>query len=213
MRSLSIGTITCATALATLVGAADAAVIFNNFGPGDEFSVGGRVVQGPDVGTIADINQASSFTVGPANYQMTSVSLGINIMNPPQDGPGPLDVVIAADAGGVPGATLRTLSTNVVAVGEQVVSLPDDGTLELIANTTYWVIADGEGEFNGSWRFNTTGDIGLTAGQTEPNAWNPRAAEERYALRVEGRIGVPEPGTAILALTVTAGCLSIRRRR
>ena len=212
MKALTNFKLTCLASLTALAGSANAAVIFDNFGPGDTFSVGGRVVQGPGVGTIGDVNQASSFTVGPANHLLTSVSLGISVMNPPQDGPGPIDVVIAADAGGVPGASLRTLSTNVGAVGDQVVTLPDDGTLELDANTTYWVIMDGEGDFNGSWRFNTTGDIGLTAGQTEPHPWNPRAPEERYALRVEGDVAVPEPTAGILALTVSAGCLTRRRR-
>lgn len=201
-----------ASCLMALTSACQAATIFNNLGPGDTFSVGGRVVQGPDVGTIGDVNQGSSFTVGSTDHYLTSLTLGISVMNPPQDGPGPIDIVLAADAGGAPGAALRTLPTNVGSPGDQLVTVVDDGSLLLDANTTYWVLMDGEGEFNGSWRFNVTGDMGLTAGQTEPNPWNPRAPEERYALRVEGRAAVPEPGTMAMALGLLTTVAATRRR-
>ncbi len=193
-------------------GRAEAAVIFSNFGPGDSFSSSGRIVQGPGVGTIGDVNQGSTFTVGPASAFLTSVSLGVGVNGAPSVGTGPIDVIIAADAGGSPGATLRTLSMNLGLTGDQVVTLPDDGSLELSANTTYWVLMDGKGNFNGGWRFNDTGDIGLTAGQSEPNPWNVRIDDERYALRVEGRLAIPEPTAGLLALFSAAAAGTVRRR-
>lgn len=206
-----LSTLCLASALAFACGGAEAAVLFSNLGPGDSFSFGGRLVQGPDVGTIGDVNQASTFTVGPTGAFLTSVSLGINANDPPNVGTGPVDVSITADAGGAPGAILRTLPANVGVSGEQLLTLPDDGTLLLSANTTYWVLMDGEGSFNGSWRFNTTGDTGLTAGQSEPNPWNVRVDDERYALRVNGQL-VPEPTTALLALLGATAALLPRRR-
>lgn len=193
-------------------GSAQAAVIFSNLGPGDSFSSSGRIVQGPAVGTIGDVNQASTFTVGPTDAFLTSVSLGINANDPPNTGTGPVEVGIAADAGGTPGAILRTLSANVGVSGEQLLTVADDGSLLLSAGTTYWVVMDGEAGFDGSWRFNTTGDIGLTAGQTEPNPWNVRIEDDRYALRVDGRLAVPEPTTVLLTLVGAVTALASRRR-
>ncbi len=202
-----------ALAAGVACGRGEAAVIFSNLGPGDSFSSSGRIVQGPDVGTIGDVNQGSTFTVGSADAFLTSLSLVIGVNGSPNTGTGPIDVLIAADAGGSPGAVLRTLSTNLGATGDQLVTLPDDGSLELSANTTYWVLMDGEGGFDGAWRFNDTGDVGLTAGQSEPNPWNPRIDDERYALRVEGRFAVPEPTTGLLVLIgVIVGGTSRHRR-
>lgn len=194
---------------------AQAAVVFNNFGPGDAFSDGGRILQGETVGTIADVDQAASFTVGGTPHLLTIVSLGINVSPSPNIGTGPLNIVIAADAAGVPGATLRTLPLNVNATGKQIVTVADNGTLQLDANTTYWVIADGKTTFDGAWYFNNVGDVGATAGRTNLGPWNLRPDDDRYALRVEGR-PVPEPASAaLLALsTVLAGrgCTRGRRR-
>lgn len=193
-----------------LPGSASAATIFDNFGPGNSFSASGRIVQGPAVGTIGDVDQASSFTVGATDFLLTNISLGINVQSPPNVGTGPLDVLLTTDAGGSPGAVLRTLPINVNSTGEQVITVVD-GTQILDANTTYWVVADGMGEFDGSWRFNDTGDVGLTAGRSNGNPWNVRPADDRYALRVEGRV-VPEPATPWL-LSLGLGSLGIMRRR
>ena len=192
------------------VGSAHAAVIFNNLGPGNSFSAGGRIVQGPAVGTIGDVNQAAQFTVGPTDAFLTSISLGMNVNDPPNSGTGPIDIVLAADAGGAPGATIRTLSTNAGVTGEQLIVVADDGSQLLSANTSYWVIADGEGTFDGSWRSNSIGDMGITAGQTEPNPWNVRPIEDRYAFRVEGRF-VPEPGALPLLGVAMLGLVRLRR--
>ncbi len=195
--------------VALVSSATDAATIFNNFGPGDTFGNGGRIVQGPAVGTIGDVNQAASFTVGATDFLLTDIYLGIHVDDPPNVGTGPLDILLAADAGGSPGATLRTLPINVNSTGKQVITVTD-GMQVLSANTTYWIIADGEGSFNGSWNFNSIGDVGLTAGQTEGNPWNLRPMDDRYALRVEGRV-VPEPASGLLLLLSAAGALFVRR--
>ncbi|TWT95219.1 hypothetical protein Pla108_33620 [Botrimarina colliarenosi] len=205
-------TLGVALAAGAACGRSDAAVIFNNLGPGDSFSASGRIVQGPSVGTIGDVNQGSTFTVGPADAYLTSVSLGVSVNSSPSVGTGPIDVKIAADAGGSPGAILRTLSTSLGSTGDQLVTLPDDGSLLLSAGATYWVLMDGEGDFDGSWRFNDTGDIGVTAGQSEPNPWNVRPPEERYALRVDGRVAVPEPTAVVLALLGAVAAGTTRRR-
>jgi hypothetical protein len=204
----------CALVICALSSAARADIVFSNFGPFDAFANSGRLVQGPAVGTIGDVNQAAAFTVGSLSYALTSLELGISTGGP-SPGTGPIDVVLAADAAGLPGAALRVFPLNVNVSGKQIITAADDGSFQLDANTTYWVIADGEGSFDGGWYINSIGDTGPNAGQTEGNPWNLHGVnDERYALRVQGRPVVPEP--AAIALLTTAVLLtsgSVRRRR
>ncbi len=189
---------------------AHAAVVFDNFGPADDFQNGGRILEGPDVGSVGDVNQANFFTVGPDSQFVTSISLGLFVNDSPSIGTGLLNVVIAADAAGAPGAALRTLPIDVDSTGKQVVTVSDDGSFSLNANTNYWIVADAEESFRGSWNFNSIGDNSLTAGQTEGFPWNVRSPDlPRYAMRIEGRI--PEPSTLLLAAISLLG-LTCRSR-
>ncbi len=200
--------------LAALAATSRADIVFNNFGAGDSFSASGRIIQGESVGTIGNVDQAAAFTVGAIPARLTGITLGIGVDGPPNTGTGPLDIILAADAAGSPGAALRTLPLNVNSTGDQTVSVSDGGTLVLAANTTYWVIADGKTTFDGAWRFNNIGDVGLTAGRSNLGAWNLRPDDDRYAFRVEGRPAVPEPATIFLCATALAGLASgVRRQR
>lgn len=201
LKSLVIAVVACSVT--------QAAIIFDNFGPGDAFSATGRILEGSDG---ANVNQAAQFTVPGTDFLLTSVSLGITVRETPAIGTGPLDVVVAADNAGSPGATLRTLPIDVNSTGMQVITVADDGSFTLLADTDYWIIADPGGSFDGSWNFNTVGDIGLTAGQTEGNPWNLRPDDDRYAMRVEGRI-VPEPATWWLLVCLAGLPLICRSRR
>jgi PEP-CTERM motif len=202
----------CVAALTiSLVSVANADIVFNNFGAGDAFGNSGLLLQGPAVGTIGDVNQAAAFTVGPTGAMLTSIQLGISTGGP-GPGTGPIDVLLAADAAGLPGATLRSSLVNVNMTGKQVISAPFDGSLLLAANTTYWVVADAEGTFDGGWYLNTTGNTGPTAGQTEGFPWNLHAADQRFAFRVQGRL-VPEPASLVLSASGVIAVLACGRRR
>lgn len=202
-------------AVGTILGAgfsSNASTVFSNLGPGNSFSNSGRVLQGESVGTIGNVDQASSFTVGPANYAMTSLELGLQVAG---FGAGPLDVILAADAGGAPGAALETISLNLNSSG--LVTATASGTTVLYANTTYWVIADAKGTFDGAWNFNNTGDVGPTAYRIAPpnsfayGPWNVFPSTDlRYALQVNGNV-VPEPTTAALAFCGLLTFLAFRR--
>jgi hypothetical protein len=68
---------------------------------------------------------------------------------------------------------------------------------------------DGQTTFDGSWNFNSVGDVGPTAGRSDGFPWNLRPQDDRMALRVEGN-AVPEP--ASLGLLACVALLAPRRR-
>ena len=71
----------CTTVLVAFASSfATADVVYNNLGPGDTFSVGGRILVGPDNGAFGDINQAASFSVGPTAHYLTDVVLGLGVL-------------------------------------------------------------------------------------------------------------------------------------
>jgi hypothetical protein len=191
---------------------AQADTVVSNFGPFDAFGDGGLLLQGPDANTIGDVNQAAAFTVGPTGYLLTGIDIGINSGGPGVS-TGPIDIVLAADAAGLPGAALQNSIDNITMEGKQIATGSYPGTLLLAANTTYWVIADAEGAFDGGWNFNSTGDVGPTAGQSEGFEWNAHNPEQRFAFRVEGRPAVPEPASLISLGSALIGLLAYARRR
>ena len=192
---------------------ARADVVYNNLGPGDTFSVTGGILIGPDDGSFGDINQAASFSVGPTAHFLTNVVLGLGVTDTPAYPfvPASVNVLVAKDAAGSPGTVLLTMPYAITTPGDQAITVYDAGSVMLAANENYWIIADAEGEFHGSWRFNSLGYMGLTAGQTEGSSWNLRPNDDMYALRVEGNPVVPEPATLLLAILGLA--LLPRRRR
>jgi hypothetical protein len=197
--------------VAAVAATARADVIFNNLGAGDSFSAGGLILEGESVGMTADVDQAAAFTVGGSGAYLTGITLGVGVSDSPVNGSGPLDVILAADSGGLPGAALRTLPINVNTTGDQTVSVSDGGTLLLTAGTTYWVIADGKTTFDGAWRFNNTGDTGPTAGRNNGGGWNLHSVDgDRFAFRVEGRL-TPEPASLLLVALALSGLLSCGR--
>ena len=191
-------------------------IIFNNLGPGDTFSASGRILIGPTAGVFSDINQAAPFSVGPTAHFLTDVVLGLGVNEYPSKpfSPSTINVLVTEDSAGVPGTVLRALPYNITAMGDQAITVSDAGSLLLQANTDYWVIADAEGNFEGAWRFNMYGDLGLTASQTENNPWNLHPDDDMFALRVEGISAVPEPAAlllVVLGLALLPGWCFLRR--
>ena len=208
--STRLATVVCLLVIVAAATSAQAVVIFSNFGPFNAFGDSGRLVQGPDVNTIGDVDQAVKFTVGAGSpFDLTSATLGIHAVSSPAPGTGPVSVQLATDTNGVPGAVLAATTVNVNATGKQTITANFGGLQQLNANTSYWVIMDGEGTFDGSWNFNSIGDMGPTAGRSDGFPWNLRPDDTRMALRVEGNV-VPEP--AALGLVATAAVALLRRR-
>ena len=208
--STRLAAVVCLLVTIATATSAQAVVIFNNFGPFNSFSDGGRLVQGPDVNTIGDVDQAVKFTVGAGNpFDLTSATLGIYATSSPLIGTGPVAVQLAADANGAPGAVLASSTVNVNATGKQTITATFPGLQQLDANASYWIIMNGQTTFDGSWNFNNIGDLGPTAGRSDGFPWNLRPKDDRMALRVEGN-AVPEP--ASLGLLACVALLAPRRR-
>lgn len=210
MKHLSLIALACALAGP----AAHAADIFNNFGPGNSFTDGGLVLQGPAVGTIGKIDQADAFTTDGNGHILDTVSLGVYADTGPtiisKDG---LTIQIAADAAGLPGSVLASADiNNIPAIGKQIVTATF-GSLDLAPNTTYWVIANSQGGYSGSWDTNNIGDLGPTAGRANNGAWNLDGTQTtRFVMELTGTtLPVPEPQAGALMLIGTMLTLSALR--
>jgi hypothetical protein len=193
-----------------------ATIVFSNFDTGLTFPEFGRVLEGEAVGNIANIDQAASFINGPYTTFVTDVKLGIYVDSPaksPFDGRGPLDIIIAADNNGLPGAALHTTSLNPNTYLSQIADAPIGGSVSLAPNTQYWIIADAKGTFDGGWEFNQVNDYGPVAGRSNNGPWALQSANDpRLVFQVEGRT-IPEPATATFAGLALAGAISLRRTR
>jgi hypothetical protein len=193
-----------------------AAIIFSNFGPGLSFPVVGRILQGELVNNIGNIDQAASFINGPSTAFVTDVKLGIYVDSPdnsPFDGRGPLDIIIASDASGLPGAALHTTSLNPNTYLSQIANASIGGSVQLAPNTKYWIIADAKGKFNGAWEYNPINDFGPVAGRSNNGPWSLQNANDpRLVFQVEARL-VPEPGCLALFASGFAALIVRRPRR
>jgi len=188
-------------------------VVFNNFGPGDSFPDAGRLLQGETFGTIGNVDQATAFTVGSSNYLLTDIRIGVTVSGPPNTGTGPLDLILATDAGGLPGILLKTFPFTLNNTGKQIVHATDAATLQLNAGATYWIIADAKGHFDGGWDNNNIGDLGPTAGRSDNGPWSLHGANDtRLTLRVEGNVAVPEPASFVVLCGSFIGLATLRRR-
>jgi hypothetical protein len=197
--------------------ASRADVIFNNFGPGDTFPDVGRIIQGEAVNNIGDVDQAVGFTVpGSQNFDLTDVYIGLGIFDSPINGEGPINIDIAADSNGLPGGVLKTYTVNVNATGPQIAHGSGGSTLQLNANTQYWVIGDGKTTFEGGWEYNPSGEMGgPTAGRSDNGPWSLHLDDKtRMVMRLEGReLASPEPSSIIHFALGIVGIAPLRGRR
>ncbi len=198
--------------------------VFNTFGPGDTFSgsdqatnPSGYVVSGSSTFFRAYLAQAAAFTPSATvNLGQVRFAAFTNFLLDAQS----LDVVVAADAGGAPGAPLESFPA---------VNVPDSDFGTIIALTSsahplltqgvpYWLVLEPHDPTTTvGWNDSSPPVSGnMSRGSSPSGPWTPEGSP-LAAFQILGDppapppAGVPEPSTLAL-LGVGAAALAGRRR-
>jgi PEP-CTERM motif len=211
-------------------GALKADIIYNNFLASDPSYDGtaGLFIQNAS----GQLGLAFAFQTPDYDTYVTNIRLAVTFISGDPDTTPAIDLGIAPDLGGVPGAVvdLQTLALNALPDGDtgnylsEIVSYTPTMTDVLLRNSTYWVVAIGADPSSQlRWDFNMFGDSGgindvyaklLVDDSTTPSTelWKP-GTYTQGAFQVNANI-VPEPGTITMlgAGLLVIGFGATRRR-
>jgi hypothetical protein len=166
----------------SLASAAPADVAFDNFGPGDTYGGGAWEVYGPSAGGLW-WTHAFRFTAT-ASGGITKLVVPLQWLQGNND----FSLDLRADAGGMPGAVLGSFahlagSTSGTAPPRQIAA---DGTVQITAGTTYWLVGNGYGSSRGAWHQSIGQTAGARAYSFDGGAtWAPGFPVTMAAFRVE----------------------------
>ncbi len=214
-RSL-IRTLALSAGVLSSAAAADADVIYSNFGPGDTYllNIGETLSYGGPLGGDA-YEHAVPFTVMGGDYFLDSAEVAIAHYFGP-------DLVFAdlrSDAGGSPGEVLETTrgaGTSPPDMLAPPLLLAFGGDLMLEEGATYWLaIRTDRTDALLGWAHNNVKDFGLRAWRVNEGPWNPvfgdpQTDTDRAVFRITAT-PVPGPGALGLAGVWMVGV--VRRRR
>jgi hypothetical protein len=183
--------------------------VFSNLGPGDSSGLTSYGLAGPGGGFEVDVG--GTFTTGGSAYLLDSAELVLRRGS----GVDSLPVQLWSDAAGLPGALLES-ATPVTGMGivAALKTATFSGAFLLQPNTTYWIVADAGGTYEGLWNFNNTGDFGH-ASRINSGAWFGGALDAP-AFRVNGTVAsnvqaVPLPAAAWAGMALIGGLAAHRR--
>lgn len=190
----------------TVVSAASAApvVIFSNFGSPDHFngSFGASVNRALAVSFVAPDPNVPGFV-----YGLQSVDFAGLISNVDSN---PSTVSLFSDLGGLPGASLVSMSASLTENATEVnVVAPFHPALA--PNTTYWIVLSNPFSFDVTWSAAGNGALGIAS--LGPETWGFLESYGQGAVRVNAvLVPAPEPGTLLMMFGGLAGAASRRLR-
>ena len=149
-----------------------------------------------------DLWAAQSFSTDGSAYKLNSIEVLLGAIN----GNPALVAELHADAAGTPGSILASIPLAGIGAGAPSNVKLAGSSLELSANTPYWLVlgATGNGSFGWAYALGNvqTGPGSLGGYAYSPNAgaaWDPFASYDPYNLRVNVS-AVPEVSTSVLLL-------------
>jgi hypothetical protein len=165
-----------------IVGATRADVVYENFGPNDDFDSSSGWVVGLGFPLW---EMAEPFRVTDGSYALDQIELPIGLVI----GDNQFFVHLAADNNGKPGKVLE--SFNVVGAMELWVDItgpvviPSQQHPTLKKGDRYWVVAAATVETHAVWSWNSIDDVGPHGSRKDRGVWNINNAQ-RGAFRVTG---------------------------
>jgi hypothetical protein len=198
--------------------AGGSSVIIDTFGPGDSFQpppgevIGGGILR-DDPPPNQGVTQAFKFMpVVPTFLDNVQLALRYVLVAGRATGPANLDVSIALDNAGAPGAALETVHlVNVlggVAFAPEVVLVNSELNPLLQAGTSYWLVVAPPDLLNTAfdWLISPRTDLLVPAAERlGMSSWTTFNSTQPLAFRVTGTTEIPEPGSAVLLLGVLLG--------
>jgi hypothetical protein len=191
--------------------AADATVVFDNFGPADAYDAqAGWTVGFEDIW----FTQADAFSVTATGaYRLDRIELAMRLVS----GANQLTVALHRSVGGLPGPTLESFSF-VGMMGPDDLPAPPLGASSVLrpvlqGGQQYWLVVSAPDPTTwASWHYNTIGHTGPHAMSTlgEPFSVSDLGTG---AFRITAAPDVPEPGSLFLAGSGLLLLLPLRRRR
>lgn len=189
-----------------------AETIVSTFGPGQSFQpppgivIGGGVLRN-DPPANAGVTQAFEFTP-PTTSQLSQVDLALRyiFLAGRATGPASLDITIASDDLGQPGAAVETIALNNVLGGVPlqpgVVTATSLAQPSLVAGTPYWLVVAPPDLLNTAfdWLISPINPLPTdSASRLGSGAWVTGVATQPLAFDVIGTAAVPEPCSLLLA--------------
>jgi hypothetical protein len=179
---------------------ASAISVYNNFGPGDTYSLTGSwFVAGPTSIVGANVEVAMSF-VPSEDCTFVAADLAVSL----DMGTNSLHVTLAADNSGAPGATIETFLFN-DAMGPSGIANPplqaDSVTNPILdAGDTYWLVASTTGDTLALWG-DSLSSSGANGGvQNYAGTWYSYPDNPTAAFSITGAEFTPVPEPASIAL-------------